>query len=159
MMVVGSTIHAKIRGNWIYDVNIGTDGHTITHMDCTCPYAEDRSYCKHMAAVFYEYERRQTDILVQPSESTLTPKQLDYRKIINDADPKLVHSFLIDVLKANNDLTLDFLSRIHYGYNHENLSIITDSIDRLIRCVDYYHDGIVMKRSKITLHLEKNAWT
>ena len=33
MMVVGSTIHAKVRGNWLYDVTIGMDGHTITHMD------------------------------------------------------------------------------------------------------------------------------
>ncbi len=71
------------------------DGHTITHMDCNCPYAEDGKHCKHMAAVLYEYERKQTDDLVEPSQPSLTTNQLDYQKIIHDADPKLVHSFLI----------------------------------------------------------------
>ena len=111
-----------------------------THMDCSCPYAEDGKHCKHMAAVLYEYERKQTDGLVEPSQPSLTTNQLDYQKIIHDADPKLVHSFLIGLLKANHSLAMDFLTAIHYGYTQENISIITDSIERLINSVGYYNE-------------------
>ena len=29
----------------------------IEEMECTCPYAEDGNYCKHMAAVLYAAEK------------------------------------------------------------------------------------------------------
>ena len=45
---------AVVEGSYEYDVSIILkDGH-VTQMSCDCPYAEDGSHCKHMAAVLYK---------------------------------------------------------------------------------------------------------
>ena len=50
---IGRGFTAIVDGSHEYDVSIILeDGHVID-MFCDCPYAEDGSHCKHMAAVLY----------------------------------------------------------------------------------------------------------
>ena len=46
-----------VRGSRNYKVHIGTDyDDYIESLSCTCPYAADGQYCKHMAAALYYLE-------------------------------------------------------------------------------------------------------
>ena len=49
-------INAVVYGSEEYEVSIGLENGGVRDMYCDCPYAEDVSYCKHMAAVLYAYE-------------------------------------------------------------------------------------------------------
>ena len=44
---------AIARGTRRYNVEIVTNGTVIESMDCTCPYAQEHSTCKHMAGLLY----------------------------------------------------------------------------------------------------------
>ena len=72
-------------------------------MSCTCPYAEDGNYCKHMAAVLYtndnDYitnENQEDDI--SDSASTL----------VTCANDDVVRNFLIQILESDNKLLNKF---------------------------------------------------
>ena len=49
-------ITAEVWGNEQYDVEILLNGSEVVDMSCTCPYAEDGTPCKHMAAVLLAWE-------------------------------------------------------------------------------------------------------
>lgn len=50
---------AFVRGQRGYSVFISTKGEKITRMSCSCPYANDGTHCKHMAAVLYAIEAKE----------------------------------------------------------------------------------------------------
>ena len=53
---------AVVEGTEDYDVEIEIRDDRVYDMTCTCPYAEEGNYCKHMAAVLYEIEEGESDI-------------------------------------------------------------------------------------------------
>ena len=52
---------AVVEGIDDYDVEIELRDEQIYDMTCTCPYAADGNYCKHMAAVLYEIEEGEAE--------------------------------------------------------------------------------------------------
>lgn len=52
---------AIVEGMEDYKVVIELQGEELSDLWCSCPYAEDGKYCKHMAAVLYELEEEGTD--------------------------------------------------------------------------------------------------
>ena len=54
-------ITAAVYGSELYEVTVWLDGNEVEDMDCTCPYAEDGSACKHEAAVLFELEEGYPD--------------------------------------------------------------------------------------------------
>ena len=62
-------INATVCGSEDYEVDIKLVNGKLDDAYCSCPYAEDGNYCKHMAAVLYEYEERCDRITgTQPSQ-------------------------------------------------------------------------------------------
>ena len=57
----GDTVTAVVLGSEEYDVEIEFDDGAVDWMDCSCPYAEDGSACKHMAAVLFALEEDRAD--------------------------------------------------------------------------------------------------
>ncbi|MDE6221037.1 MAG: SWIM zinc finger family protein, partial [Lachnospiraceae bacterium] len=53
--VSGEIIRADVIGTQEYKVEISLNQGKIVDMDCTCPYADEGTYCKHMAAVLNEW--------------------------------------------------------------------------------------------------------
>ena len=49
---------AIVEGTEDYEVEIEIEEGEVCEMYCSCPYAEDGSHCKHMAAVLYEIEEQ-----------------------------------------------------------------------------------------------------
>ena len=45
---------AVAHGSETYHVQVVLNGHKVTEMHCTCPYAADGSHCKHEAALLYQ---------------------------------------------------------------------------------------------------------
>lgn len=52
---------AVVVGTENYDVEIEILDNRVYDMTCTCPYAAEGNYCKHMAAVLYEIEEGEPD--------------------------------------------------------------------------------------------------
>lgn len=93
------TLTAKVDGYDTYYVTIqlNEDEQSILHADCSCPYAEDHSYCKHEAAVLFayddqlrteskekEYEKFQIQILPQIKKAfTKNDYFFDMGKVLN----------------------------------------------------------------------------
>ena len=49
-------IEAVVEGSEYYKVRMHYDGLYVLDAYCSCPYAADGNYCKHMAAVLYEID-------------------------------------------------------------------------------------------------------
>ena len=71
----GEMLSATVRGTDSYHVEIFVNGGRIEDMSCTCPYAEDGQYCKHMAAVLFEFEER--DIVPVAEEKNQKSEQAE----------------------------------------------------------------------------------
>lgn len=54
-------ITADVYGSDIYEVTIDLEDGQVEGMDCTCPYAEQGKYCKHMVAVLLAAEDEELD--------------------------------------------------------------------------------------------------
>ena len=55
----GELYYASVEGTEEYEVQVRVQGDRVTEMSCTCPYAQDGSRCKHMAAALYEIVARE----------------------------------------------------------------------------------------------------
>ena len=62
-------IVATVEGSDFYDVSIELTGEKISRMYCDCPYAEDGSNCKHMAAVLYAADQEYEALLKSPADN------------------------------------------------------------------------------------------
>lgn len=99
----GDTITAVVNGTEDYEVAIIFDGNEIEELFCTCPYAEDGFYCKHMAAVLYELE----DTKEVPVKNNSANQ--DITEMVNSADEQYVRDFLANILKENELICQRFM--------------------------------------------------
>ena len=65
----GETFYATVEGSEEYEVEIRLEGSHVAEMHCSCPYAEDGSNCKHMAAALYEIAARETPDLLNKTKT------------------------------------------------------------------------------------------
>lgn len=63
----GNIITADVYGTNIYSVEIKDEGDEL-YMTCDCPYAEDGSYCKHMAAVLFAVHKAPQTVSVSETD-------------------------------------------------------------------------------------------
>ena len=63
---------AIVHGSEDYEVEITEENGSIKAMQCTCPYAEDGSYCKHEAALLFELSEEDDLIDEESSEDVQT---------------------------------------------------------------------------------------
>lgn len=123
-------ITASVSGSDDYHVEITLSDGEIEDMYCSCPYAAEGKYCKHMAAVLYEWtemkdsgkmEKNQNDILFRPAETVRSheKKHSAVEKLVFGADENDVRSFLVDILTDNEKLCLRFYNTV----NRESLKI------------------------------------
>lgn len=93
--------HAVVEGSEDYRVKIKMEDGIIRDMWCSCPYAEDGSYCKHMAAVLYEIEEEYGEDagnysagLVQGSSCAA---EQDLSEVIQNIPENEIRSFLLEL--------------------------------------------------------------
>ena len=104
-------VTAKVAGTENYQVEIYFDYDEIVDMYCSCPYAEDGNYCKHMAAVLYEWTEGENQGLY-PDHTKQAEKKSEekeaVRTLIRETDPEIVTDFLADILMKDEHLLLSF---------------------------------------------------
>lgn len=95
-------VNATVCGSEDYEVAVHIVDDKLDDTFCSCPYAEDGNYCKHMAAVLYEYEEKHDLTPVKQIGKTVD-------EIVAAADERYVREFLTEVLIGNNLLWQRFL--------------------------------------------------
>ena len=90
-------VYATVCGAEDYEVEIHLNNDKIDYMYCSCPYAADDNNCKHMAAVLYAYEEKDS---YEPAS--------DIEKTVNAADEAFVRRFLISALQKDEKLCSRF---------------------------------------------------
>ena len=99
----GDTIYATVSGTEDYEVEITLDGEEVEDMFCTCPYADDGNYCKHMAAVLFEYEDKEAELKEDAGD--------DIGELVRSISEADVRSFLTEVLANDEKLKQRFIIR------------------------------------------------
>lgn len=88
-------IQAAVAGTDDYEVVIEGIKYDFPRFYCDCPYADVDKYCKHMAAVLYEYEDGKNED--QWQDIQVASKKIE--QLVSNAEEQVVRDFLIDLLK------------------------------------------------------------
>ena len=152
-------IEALVEGSEDYVVRIFLKDGEVSRMFCSCPYAEDGTPCKHMAAVLYEYEEDDDDEecddedldddeweheaashqhgeAADTSGSSSDSKRSSNASLfdmVEAADDSLVRRFLLDVLQDDEKLALRFYSLTRPVVSPEDMKKYKKRVDQLIR--------------------------
>ena len=123
LRINSNRIKAVVNGTDFYHVEIKLNGNQIIGMSCDCPYAQDGHNCKHMAAVLYEWQLRETH------------PEIDSLQLVEDASEEDVRSFLIQVLDDHPNLVESFKQYTQNAFSLDTM------IDDLQGVCDSYSDG------------------
>lgn len=104
LTVVDNSLSAVVSGTMDYMVEIEFGRSGPRDFYCSCPYAEKRHSCKHMAAVLYAFENDKKAIMKM--DGYLKENSPD--QLVMKAPEDLVKKFLIEVLNQNERLTKRF---------------------------------------------------
>ncbi|WP_295722658.1 SWIM zinc finger domain-containing protein [uncultured Methanobrevibacter sp.] len=91
-------LEAEVFGSEYYNIKIDLNDKQILKMNCTCPYAKENPYCKHMASVLYAVEN--SKIILK--ENTIEDNSID--EILDSLSKKNLKELLKDLLKNNDNL-------------------------------------------------------
>ncbi|MCL2057730.1 MAG: SWIM zinc finger family protein [Oscillospiraceae bacterium] len=116
---------ATVEGSFDYSVAISFEGEHITDMDCSCPYAEDGSYCKHMAAVLFKYNKNGIEINANEGDDTdnanvSADEFAILKEVVNILDMETLQKELLSMLENDQNLSTAFMLR--HNKNDESIS-------------------------------------
>ncbi len=161
-------IRADVIGSEDYKVEISVNNGEVTDMYCSCPYAVGGRYCKHMAAVLYEWSENEEEEetsneasadLFQPAYTVngYNKKVAAIEELVNSAAEEDVRSFIVAVLAENEKLLLRFCNTINRQVTMEDVSnyirqvnIITDRYLGREHFISYYEaNGFISELEEI----------
>ena len=100
----GNTVTAVVSGTEDYDVEIEVSrGGNIAYMSCTCPYAEDGSHCKHMAAVLFAMDKNPPKKFDIQRDGEASPK-LPWQETLNLLSPEEMRQLLSELAQSDRGL-------------------------------------------------------
>ena len=130
-------ITAFVNGNYDdYEVEINLKDGQLFEMNCSCPYAEEGNYCKHMAAVLYKWDRE------SKGESVTSEKKVSIEELVGNASERFVKQFLIELMKKDKKLKLRFQSALPVSQKSDDLDDYKKSVDDLIKSYTKYGRGL-----------------
>lgn len=141
---------AAVEGTEDYEVEIhvqkrGSSQEVVHDMECTCPYALDGNYCKHMAAVLYEIEENEsipqsTISAPYPSENELLLKALD------NMSEEQVRGELLSLAMGDKSVAQRIITRYSNTFDAKQLARLKNKIHQIAwehsdrsGFVDYWH--------------------
>ena len=171
MTVSDDCIKAEVNGTYDYEVEITLSNNTVTDMYCSCPYAEDGNYCKHMAAVLYEYfegefedenaeveDNNSADLFCNPCTKDEYDKRYELIKnLVEEADIETVKACLITILCDDEKQLVRFNSMIHKSVTDEDVERYISQVDSITKrylgrdnFINYYDaDGFISELEDI----------
>lgn len=122
LSVKDEMITATVEGMDTYDVEITLSKGLIIDMECSCPYAESGSYCKHMAAVLYTDDN---DHSREDGEESI----VDF---VTRVDATLLRQFLISALEEDDRLFVRFKSYMNPKLSNKDMDEYKRQVDLTI---------------------------
>ena len=104
LTVEKNRLYAAVRGTKIYEVEIEFGENIVKEVYCSCPYAEERQICKHIAAVLYAFE----------GDQKAQEKMKRYRiktspeRLVTEAEEEVIREFLVRALHEDERLLRRF---------------------------------------------------
>lgn len=123
------SIIATVCGSYDYEVEITFSGDSIDNIYCTCPYAEDGNYCKHMAAVCFELDHHSEG---EASAGDTDMDQDEVRQSVMQADEKTVKNFLTVLLQEDEKLFARFKVLVSPELSPADIQRFKNQVDALI---------------------------
>ena len=116
VLLKGNITTAKVEGSETYDVSVEIDNGIFIDGDCTCPYASDGSYCKHMAALLYYLDNENLD-----ENNNYTTKEKEIRDSLRTINKIELDDFLVELLIEDRDVYDKF--RLRFNKSFPSLTI------------------------------------
>ena len=116
VLLKGNIVTAKVLGTDAYDVSVEIDNGIFIDGDCTCPYASDGSYCKHMAALLYYLDNENLD-----ENNNYTTKEKEIRDSLRTINKIELDDFLVELLIEDRDVYDKF--RLRFNKSFPSLTI------------------------------------
>ncbi|MCL2046524.1 MAG: SWIM zinc finger family protein [Oscillospiraceae bacterium] len=125
LYMVNGVLSATVEGTYDYIVKITFGGEQIIGMFCSCPYAQDGNYCKHMAAVLYEHDRldklhTMDEINKTSTANKPTDKSAQIKEVVFNLDKEILQKELLSILENDQNLCAKFM--LKHNKNDENIS-------------------------------------
>ena len=101
VVIKDNIVTAKVIGTTTYNVSVEVDNGVFINGGCTCPYASEGNYCKHMAALLYKLNEEDID-----KDNNYSTKNQQTRNIIASINRNQLDEFLVELLsedKNDND--------------------------------------------------------
>lgn len=96
---------AVVEGTDDYDVEIEIRADQVYDMTCTCPYAAEGNYCKHMAAVLYKIEEGDPDTkMLVNSLQTVQNQEKELKEIVEGIPVEDLREILFTLATSDNFL-------------------------------------------------------
>ena len=111
VLLKGNIVTAKVLGTDAYDVSVEIDNGIFIDGDCTCPYASDGSYCKHMAALLYYLDNENLD-----ENNNYTTKEKKIRDSLKNINKKELDAFLVELLTEDRNIYDKFRLRFNNSF-------------------------------------------
>lgn len=124
---------AIVEGIKTYEVEIEIEEDQVYDMYCSCPYAKDDNYCKHMAAVLYKIEdvNGNSDEI----EETWMEQSLREKKELEETIEKIPDDELRALVKElaveNNELQNMILTRYAVKIDEKQMNRLKQEVDNL----------------------------
>ena len=161
---------AVVEGTDDYDVEIDIRDGRVYDMTCTCPYAAEGNYCKHMAAVLYEIDERESDTKkTVNSLQTAQNREKELKEIVEGIPVEDLREILFTLATSDNFLYNKIMTKYvpitscHMDRLKEQVDDIGYHYSDRGGFVDYYHatdytDALNnLLDENIPLLLEKNC--
>lgn len=138
---------AIVEGTDDYQVEIEISDDRVYNMSCTCPYAEDGNYCKHMAAVLYEIEDGKTEKICSPNwQERVEKNRNELMKVISKIPEDEMRRLLVDLAWKDDSLRNRILTTYSEKISSRQMIRLKKEIDEIAYqnsdrsgFVDYYH--------------------
>lgn len=130
----GDVIEAVVAGSEYYKVMLRYDGHVVLQSYCSCPYAADGSYCKHMAAVLYKVDDNNEDSFVQGEDKHIfqcESKTVPISDLIGAADRRQLEALLLDLSVTDERIESRIRAVLAGVSEKEDLKGLKNEIDEI----------------------------
>ncbi len=118
-------VSALVEGSEFYKVEVSLRNGDIAYAECTCPYAEDNTYCKHMAALLYTLEDG------GEIEHEAKKKKVDLKGLLKSAGHKKLENLLLELADSDDDIKQRILASFGVMDTEEDLKRLKKEIDRI----------------------------
>ena len=151
---------ATVKGTEEYEVEILLEGDSIEDMFCDCPYAEDGTACKHMAAVLFAVAAAEP----HQRNDTAKKERLTPAGLVEKIPDSQLRPLLTDLISADKKLYRVLLLRYGETTLEECMQTLKKELASIGKqyagrdgYIDYYHAGDFAKA--IAEHVQRQTET